>query len=462
MTADQILALGPELAKFLEEFADCFVRSEPRGHLADYVRGQLSDLPHKCVEPIADFAGIKPRTLQEFLNTDQWHHAKLRGHVQRIIARDHADPQAIGIIDDSGHPKKGCKTACVSRQYCGNTGKVDNCVVTVHLSFASFDTRFRAMLDSTPYLPQGGWDDPQRREEAGIPDEVRYRPKYDIALEQLDGALASGMRFSWLTFDEWYAEKPKFLAGLEQRGQRYIAEVPRNFPGWLFCPENVDQSPKRVDNLCRFSRPMMRQAWTRFYVKETQKGPMIWEAKAAPFWLRRDGQILGPYWLIVVRNVRDPNEMKYFLSNAAAGTPLEVLLHVGFARWPIERCLQDEKSKLGLSDFEVRKYQSVLRHLLITQVSHLFLARGTSQLREKKSRDHDLPGPRRVQRVDRRAALASQSSTRTTNSCRADPYANPGPQHQRPSLPHQNSLGKTQPNEHHARAPTLLHTTVIG
>ena len=115
MTADQILAWGPELAKFLEEFTDCFVRSEPRGHLADYVRSQLSDLPHKCVEPIADLAGIKPRTLQEFLNTDQWHHAKLRDHVQRIIARDHADPQGIGIIDDSGHPKQGCKTVGGSR-----------------------------------------------------------------------------------------------------------------------------------------------------------------------------------------------------------------------------------------------------------------------------------------------------------------------------------------------------------
>ena len=289
------------------------------------------------------------------------------------------------------------------------------------------------MLDGTLYLPQGIWEEPRPREEAGIPDEVRYRPKYDIALEPLDGALARGVRFRWLTFDEWYAEKPTFLTGVEQRGQRYVAEVPRNFPGWLFCPENVDQSPKRVDNLCRFSRPMMRQAWTRFYVKETQKGPMIWEAKAAPFWLRRDGQILGPYWLIVVRNVRDPNEMKYFLSNAAAGTPLEVLLHVGFARWPIERCLQDEKSKLGLSDFEVRKYQSVLRHLLITQVSHLFLARGTSQLRKKNPeiticqvRDacnaliDALPLPRkaRQERLTRAAQILTRTQVRNTNARR--------------------------------------------
>ena len=162
------------------------------------------------------------------------------------------------------------------------------------------------MLDSTPYFPKGGWDDPQRRQEADIPDEVRYRPKYDMALEQLDGALASGVRFGWLTCHNSDStsgtpKNPKFLVGLEQRGQHYIAEVPRNFTGWLFCPENVDQSPKRVDNRCRFSRPMMRQAWTRFYVKETHEGPLIWEAKAAPFWLRRYGHATGS---VVARGLR--------------------------------------------------------------------------------------------------------------------------------------------------------------
>jgi SRSO17 transposase len=92
---------------------------------------------------------VAPRTLQEFLATDAWDHEKLRDRLEQIVARDRADPQAIGIIDDSGHPKKGNKTACVSRQYGGNTGKIDNCVVTVDLSFASSDTRFRTMLDST-------------------------------------------------------------------------------------------------------------------------------------------------------------------------------------------------------------------------------------------------------------------------------------------------------------------------
>ena len=80
----------------------------------------------------------------------------LRDRVQIIVARDHADPQAIGILDDSGHPKSGDKTACVQRQWCANTGKLDNCVVSVHLAYTSYDTRFRAMLDSALFLPEKG------------------------------------------------------------------------------------------------------------------------------------------------------------------------------------------------------------------------------------------------------------------------------------------------------------------
>lgn len=141
------------------------------------MRGQLSDLPRKSVEPIADFVGKPPRTLQEFLRVDEWDHAKLRDCVQQIVVRDHADGQAIGILDDSGHPKKGTHTACVGRQYCGRTGKIDNRVVTVHLSYASFDPRFRVLLDSTPFLPEHWTDDTTRRKKVGMPDDVVYRPK---------------------------------------------------------------------------------------------------------------------------------------------------------------------------------------------------------------------------------------------------------------------------------------------
>jgi len=127
-------------------------------------------------------------------------------------------------------------------------------------------------------------------------------------------------------------------------------------------------------------------------LKDTEKGPLVWEVRAAPFWMKRDGKAVGPYWLVAARDRLDQDKIKYFLSNASAGVPLEVILHVGFSRWPVERTLEDEKSELGLSHFMVRKYPSVLRHLRITQVSHLFLARQTERLWGKKSGGDDLPG----------------------------------------------------------------------
>lgn len=463
MTAEQILSLAPQLAKFLDEFHDCFVRSEPRNHLANYIRGQLSDLPRKSVEPIADFTNTPRRTLQEFLSWSGWSHSFMRDRVQQIVARDHADRQAIGIIDDSGHPKCGDKTACVQRQWCGNTGKIDSCVVSVHLSYASYDTRFRAMLDSDLFLPEHSWNDPDRRAEACIPDDVVYRPKYDIALAQVDRALANGVSLGWLTADEWYSACPKFLAGLEERQQRYVVEVRRNFRGWFCDPRGETRAAYRdVETLCRYSRVMMRQAWQRVHLKNTEKGPTVWEFKCTRIWTQRDDQILGPYWLIYARNVLNPSEEKYFLSNAAAGTPIESILHVAFARWPVERTLEDEKNELGMSHFEVRKYDSIMRHLSVTQVSHLFLARQAERLRGEKSGGDNLPSPRRRQCHDRRSATESPRPQPTARN--RLPQTDPRSTEERPStpIPHANTPNTPPRTGNQPCRTPLLHTKIEG
>jgi SRSO17 transposase len=461
MTPAQILSLGPQLADFLDEFADCFARSEPRGHLANYVRGQLSDLPRKSVQPIADFTGTPRRTLQEFLSWSEWDHGRVRDRVQCLVARDHADPHAIGILDDSGHPKSGTKTACVQRQWCGNTGKLDNCVVSVHLAYASSDARFRAMLDSALFLPEKGWDAPARRDEAGIPADLTYRPKWQIALELLDRAVSNGVVFGWITTDEWYSMASEFLAGLESRGQRYVVEVRKGFRGWLSDPR---QSPRArlstVKNLCSFSAPMMRQPWQRVYVKDTDKGPMVWEIKYAPLWLSRDGQISGPYWLVYARNVLDPVEVKYFVSNASPGTPLEALVHVAFARWPVERCLEDEKDELGLSHFEVRKYDSIMRHMSVTQVSHLFLARQTEQLRGEKPGDHVVPGPNGGERDGGRIALARAGPHRTVGERIAESGTDSEPERPGPTIAHKDQASAPRATGNPLGRTPMLHSSL--
>ena len=467
MTTNQILSLGPELASFLGKFSGCFGRSEPRGKLEIYVRGQLGQLPRKSVEPMALAAGVKPRTLQEFLASDDWDDEQMGSQVRSIVACDHADPQAIGVIDESGHPKKGDKTAGVSRQYCGNTGKIDNCVMTVHLTYTSFDGKFRTMLDSSLYLPKCWHDDRDRCRAAKIPDDLVYRPKYQIALEQLDQAAADGVRFAWITADEWYTQKPVFVQGLEERGLRYVLETPKNFAMWLHDPRTGPATPaKHVENLCRYSRVMMQQSWQRYYVKDTEKGPMVWEVKYAPCWLPRNGRVIGPYWLLVARNALDPDEIKYFVSNAAPGVPLAAVVHVAFGRWPVERCLQDEKSELGLSHFEVRCYPALKRHLLITQVSHLFLACQTKRLRGEKPGVDIAAGPHGGERPDRCAPLAGHGAGRTIEGrCRTHRLLATA-KRRSSQEPHENPPRPTRKTPHHPRStpplpPNMNHQSAL-
>jgi SRSO17 transposase len=406
MTVDQILALGPALAEYLNEFADCFGRSEPREHLRHYVRGQLSNLQRKSVEPIALFNNLAPRTLQEFLNTDVWDHRRARDRIQQVVARDHEDPKAIGLVDDSGHPKSGKKTPGVQWQYCGRLGKTANCVVTVQLAFSSYDTRFRTMLDTELFLPENWSNDRERCRQAGVPDPVVYRPKHMIALELLDRAQANGVHLEWINADIGYSEKPDFLAGLEQRHYRYVVEIPRNLRGWLYHPGANPRHPARgVEELCQRARPMTRQDWTPFHIKNTDKGPMVWKVKSAPFWLKRGDQVLGGYHLLWAYDPLHPDEEKGFLVCDPREDRLETWLPVAFARWPVERVLEDKKSELGVSHFEVRKYQAVMRHLYISMVSHLFLARQAEQLRGEKPADHTEPGPRCRQRPGHHLAV---------------------------------------------------------
>ena len=191
MDARQIQQLRPMLNKFLRQFDDCFGRSEPVEHLRTYVTGQLSDLPRKSLEPIADAAGERPRNLQQFLSLHAWDEERMRDRLEQIVARDHGHPVSIGVIDDTGHPKKGDKTPGVQRQWCGNTGKVDNCVVTVHLGYTAGG--FRCLLEGEPFLPEGWANDRDRCREAHIPDEVTHRPKWQIAWAMWEHAVANGV-----------------------------------------------------------------------------------------------------------------------------------------------------------------------------------------------------------------------------------------------------------------------------
>jgi SRSO17 transposase len=288
MTSEQVAALGPAFTDYLRCFRPCFGRSDTFVHLGTYCRGLLSDLPRKSVEPIALAAGAAVRTLQEFLTHHVWDHDALLAQLQRRIVAQHLPAPGqkardelgvIGLIDETSVPKKGTKTPGVQRQYCGALGKVENCIVSVHLALKHGS--FLAMLDSDLYLPQESWDlDRQRCQQAHIPEFVTYRPKWMIALEQLERAVANGIRFDWLTFDEGYGGKPEFLFQLEERGMNYVCEVPANFMCWPTLPRYRSlQAPfaaKRVDNAVVWGKPFLRQDWQTFQLDRQTQGPQTW------------------------------------------------------------------------------------------------------------------------------------------------------------------------------------------
>lgn len=284
-------------------------------------------------------------------------------------------------------------------------------MVTVHLGYASDD--FHCLLDSELFLPESWSQDRPRCREAGIPDTLVYRPKWQIGLELYDRAVGQGIRFDWLTFDENYGGKPDFLRGLSARRQRFVAEVPRSFMGWLKAPRVVTRpfhrrrggrrrkvprlaagSPaaRRVEELLK--QPGFRdQPWQRWRVKDGEKGPMVWEVKHARFHPKDESGLPGaPLHLLVAREVLNPEEIKFFVSNAPAETPVATLLLVAFARWRVERCFEDQKGEVGLDHYEGRRYVGLKRHLVLSAVSYLFLARIRQEFGGEKPGTDGVPG----------------------------------------------------------------------
>jgi len=407
MDANTILRIKPKLTHFLHQFDDCFGRVSSRRYLDLYVEGQLSDLERKSIEPMADASGEPPRKLQQFLSLFRWDEQRLRDRLQQHVGRYHPDPDSVGVIDETSFAKKGNKTACVQRQHCGAVGKIENCVVSVHLAYAT--ANFHTLLDGELFLPEDTWDaDRQRCHEAGIPDELVYRPKWQIALEQYQRAVANGLRFAWLTFDEHYGRNGEFRRALDGLGQNYVAEVPVDLTAWTQRPEvlykahardnkhgrkkyyprlKVKNNPRvEVRNILSYSRSMQQQAWINYRVKDGTKGPMVWQAKHLLVYLADEhGLPSRPHHLLVARNALNPKEIKYFISNAPEATPVETLLRVAFTRWTIERAFEDSKTELGMDHFEVRKFISIQRHLILSCVSHTFLSEFCLRHKEKKT-----------------------------------------------------------------------------
>lgn len=349
-------------------------------------------------------ASVPVRSVQWFLAKQAWNDSWMRNKIQKIVAKEHAGKHSIGIIDETSFVKKGKKTPGVQRQYCGTVGKQENCIVTVHLAYAIDD--FHTLIDQDLFLPESWDEDRNRCREAGIPDEVVYRSKWEIALEQYDRATVNGIVFEWMTFDEGYGGKPEFLRQLDARNQLFIGEVPCAFYAWTHLPKTTMKSKKRgkkrtrprlvkgqhssieVQNMLKYSPVSRDQAWKKYCVKESDKGPVIWEIEECEIFIRETARGVPsekPLRLIVAHNVlnEDEEEIKYFVSNASAEVPIDDLLLAAFSRWRVERSFQDTKQKLGLDHYEGGNYTGLIRHLLLCSLAYCFLQRQWLELSKK-------------------------------------------------------------------------------
>lgn len=257
-----------------------------------------------------------------------------------------------------------------------------------------------------------------------------------------------------------------------------MAEVPRTFTGWLQAPYVTDRpfhrhgrgrgravprlgsgsaAAQSVEHHLQETPALRDQAWTRFRIKDTDKGPMVWEIKHVPLTPKdENGLPAAPLHLVVARNVRDVLAVKYFVSNALPETAVKELLHVAFSRWRVERCFEDQKTELGFDHFEGRSYIGLKRHHAITAASHLFLSEVQHQLRGEKPRVDRLSGSHRGRRAG--ALLRAGTPGR-----RADPRGGRGrtrlhatAQCQRPQKPHPNHVPNTRGSGHLPHRPTPL------
>jgi SRSO17 transposase len=226
---------------------------------------------------------------------------------------------------------------------------------------------------------------------------VVFRTKPQIALALVDRALAHGVHVQAWTFDELYGRDTAFLDGLQERRQVFVAEVPTNFHGWVKKPRLLRDGPSRrrgrhknyprlargqpsseVQNLARYSPVFRQRRWQRYRIKDTERGPAVWEVKWAVFWRKQTQGLPGRrHCLLVARNVVT-GEVKYFVSNRVPGEPgisVRRLLTVAFQRCSIEGCFRQAKEELGLDHYEVRGWRCLHRHFYLTQLSQLFCAR---------------------------------------------------------------------------------------
>jgi SRSO17 transposase len=383
LSLEDLETVGRELTEFSALFVPTFGRSEPVALFELYLQGLLSDAERKNVEAIAlKLDGPqRVRNLQRFVSNYQWNEPWMRKQHWELGAQALSDPQGVWSIDASEFAKKGTASVGVAPQYCGSLGKTANCQSGVFICYSS--PKGHALLDSRLYLPKCWFesDYEQRRELCHIPEGTTFQTKQELALELLQPLLET-QQFEgrWITCDCSFGNNEPFLEKLP-KDFNYLAEIACTRKVWpKVCPAQprLEQEGCTVEQLLKINSLWN---WQTHKIAEGEKGPMVAAFARVRVYLSPDRTAQSERWLLL-RN--DANcKIKYALSNASPETPMRELVRVSGARWPIERCFQENKSELGLDHYEHRSWKAWHRHMRLVFLAQLFLRRLQIKFKKK-------------------------------------------------------------------------------
>jgi SRSO17 transposase len=395
VSPEMFQGLVERLEEFVEPYAASLNEPEQRRHAAEYVAGLLSRLEHKTSEGIAYLHGQERQGLQKFLGHAPWDHQPLAKVLARQVGEELGEPDAVLVFDPSAFPKKGTKSVGVARQWCGRLGKVENCQVGVFLAYVS--RKEQALVNVRLYLPKEWTQDRDRRKEAGVPKEIKFRTRHELALEMLDECGAS-LPHAWIAGDDEMGRPSQFREHLRTRGERYLLAVPSNTlirdlevePPEYSGRGRHPQSPfVRVD---RWRAALPETAWTTVEVRDGEKGPLVLEMVTRRVQARTETGGTGPEELLVITRERQADgtyKHDYYLSNAASSTARKELARVAKAAHRIEECLERAKGEAGLADYQVRNWVAWHRHQVLALLAAWFLNRETRRGKNPDTRvDH--------------------------------------------------------------------------
>jgi SRSO17 transposase len=388
----------------VEEFNRYMVNlSERLGHadrhagLSGYCTGLMLPLSRKSVEPMAArvdplHAGARHQALHHFVAKSEWSDksimAGVRDWVEPVLGLDSG---CYWIIDDTGFPKKGKHSVGVARQYCGQLGKQDNCQVAVSLSLAS--ERGSIPIAYQLYLPKDWATDTERRESCGVPEDIVFATKPEIALEQMRQAIAAGVRMGVVLTDAGYGDETAFRDGITELGMIYAVGIrpattvwapgtaplpPKAWSGHGIRPTKLRREPGNEPVAVKaLALALPAKAWRTVAWREgtnSELSSRFAVARVRPAHRDYLGTEMRPEeWLLVEWPVGEPEPTKYFLSTAPAWATLEQLVFVTKMRWRIERDYQDLKQDFGLSHYEGRNWRGFHHHATLSIAAYGYL-----------------------------------------------------------------------------------------